>query len=61
VYDVVFNFALTAEVGVEHLPDGRGPVGEAHVLYTVTAREEVLDQEGTLSGFTAAVQAFEDK
>jgi hypothetical protein len=43
VNDVIFDFALTAKVGVEHLPDGCGAVWEAHVFYAVAAREEVLD------------------
>jgi hypothetical protein len=42
------------------LPDRRGAVREADVLYAVAAREEMLDQKGTLGGFTATVETFED-
>jgi hypothetical protein len=61
VNDVVFNIALPVKVCVEHLPDRRGAVREANVLYAVAAREEMLDQKGTLGGFAAAVEAFEDE
>ena len=33
----------------------------ADVLYAVAAREEVLDQKGTLRGLAATVKTFEDK
>ena len=61
MHDVVFDFALTAKVGIEHLTDGRGAVRKADVLYAVAVREEVLDQECALGGLAAAVEALEDK
>lgn len=58
---VVFDFAFAGQVGVEHLPDRRGAVREADVLDAVAAGEKVFDEKGTLCGFAAAVEAFEDE
>lgn len=60
VHHVVFHFALAGKVGVDHLADGRGAVGEADVLDAVAALAQAFDEEGALRGFAAAVQAFED-